>query len=191
MAGVLALLLVVSSCSGDDSDNRGTGILGGPTTTADRNAQVEPPVPNTSVPAGQPVTFTARYDQRRCDIFTRISDRAALGSPAAIIRIGVQALASVAQAGNAKRFLVPPPNDGPCAITVTWSPEEVAVVNQTAAAWGVDPDQLQHLGGQTVLGIIYRLAGGVADRSRPVDTTRRVRRDGNRVRRILGRQELV
>ena len=153
MAGVLALLLVVSSCGGgDDSDNRGTGLLGGPTTTADRNAQVEPPAPNTSVPAGQPVAFTARYDQKRCDIFTRI------GSPAAIIRIGVQALASVAQAGNAKRFLVPPPNDGPCAITVMWSSEEVAVVNQTAAAWGVDPDQLQHLGGQTVLGIIYRLA---------------------------------
>jgi hypothetical protein len=152
MAGVLALLLVVSSCSGDDSDNRGAGILGGPTTTADRNAQVEPPVPNTGVPAGQPVAFTARYDQKRCDIFTRI------GSPAAIIRIGVQALASVAQAGNAKRFVLPPPNVGPCAITVTWSPEEVAVVNQTAAAWGIDPDQLQHLGGQTVLAIIYRLA---------------------------------
>jgi hypothetical protein len=159
MAGVLALVLVVSSCSGgDDSDNRGTGILGGPTTTADRNAQVEPPVPNTGAPAGQPVTFTARYDQSRCDTFNRISDRAALGSPAAIIRIGVQALASVAQAGNAKRFVLPPPNVGPCAITVTWSPEEVAVVNQTAAAWGVDPDQLQHLGGQTVLAIIYRLA---------------------------------
>jgi hypothetical protein len=158
MAGLAALLLVVSSCRGDDSDNRGTGILGGPTTTADRNAQVKPPVPNTSVPAGQPVTFTARYDQRRCDVFTSLSDRQALGSPAAIIRIGVQALASVAQAGNAKRFVLPPPNDGPCAITVTWSPEEVAVVNQTAAAWGVDQDQLQHLGGQTVLGIIYRLA---------------------------------
>ena len=158
MAGVVALLLVVSSCRGDDSDNRGTGILGGPTTSADRNAQVESPVPNTGVPAGQPVTFTARYDQRRCDIFTRISDRAALGSSAEVIRIGVQALTSVAQAGNAKRFVLPPPNDGPCEITVTWSPEEVAVVNYTAAAWGVDPDQLQHLGGQTVLAIIYSLS---------------------------------
>jgi hypothetical protein len=159
LAGVLALLLVVSSCGGgDDSDNRATPRPGGPTTTAARNPAVELPVPTTVAPAGQPAAFTARYDQQRCDILTRMAQAHGVESPAVIIRKGVELLAQLVRAGNAKPFVVPPPNDGPCEITVTWSPEEAAMVNGTAAALGVDPDQLQLLGGQIVLRIIYVIA---------------------------------
>ena len=82
-------------------------------------------------------------------------------SVADLVRIGVDALDAVADAGPATPTAAPAPaNDGPFWVTVSWPAAEAARIDAAAAAWGVDGDALHNMGGQLVARVVFLAAIG-------------------------------
>jgi hypothetical protein len=104
-----------------------------------------------------PGPFTAHYSEAVCVRLDALG--AATGTTREdIVRSGVRIFDATADAGQATPQTDMPTNDGPCAVTLTWSAEDAAMVRATAAAWGVGSDELHHAGGRLVLAIVHWLA---------------------------------
>ena len=76
------------------------------------------------------------------------------------MRIGVDALDAVAEAGAPSPLPPPLTNDGPFWVTVSWPAAEAARIDAAAAAWGVDGDALHNMGGQLVARVVFLAAIG-------------------------------
>ena len=99
--------------------------------------------------------YTARFDEHTCTLLEHTAERLDFDSVEHLVSTGVHGFGGVADAGDAHLITDPPANDGPCEITVAWSVEDVARVEEIAAAWGVSPDVMHHLGGRIVLVLLY------------------------------------
>lgn len=104
------------------------------------------------------VSFTARYDDNVCGVFDVVADAAGLPGPEPIVQLGVEFLVQRAEQGEAVPF-TPPPNEGPCEITVTFPESEVARLEAAADAWGfATTEDLVHEGGRFIATLIIILA---------------------------------
>lgn len=99
------------------------------------------------------VTYTVRYDEGTCTALHTFAD--AIGTSVAdVIKTGVTGFVDLAEAGQSTPG-TPPVNAGLCEIAVSWPVDEVDGLEDAAAAWGVDIDQLHHGGGRLILTLLW------------------------------------
>ena len=99
--------------------------------------------------------YVARYPDGLCNAIRRFARGLGLGTPEDLVRLGVDALRDVAEAGGAVPIATPPANDGPCDVLLDWAPPDAAAVDAAATAWGVSSDQLHNAGGVLVVWLTY------------------------------------
>lgn len=101
------------------------------------------------------VTYTARFDEAMCVTLGQVATGLGV-SVSEALRLGVGLYG-----------LLPPtaavptaPEDGSCEVVVRWAASSAEDVEQTAATWGTDPDNLHHAAGKLVNAIIFALTRG-------------------------------
>lgn len=108
--------------------------------------------PALSTCPGQTGPFTARFTSQQCQSLDAIG--AALETDrAGVVRVGVDIIDTLPV-----EDFTPVPNEGTCAVTVDWGPDDLARVQAIARRWGADLATLHDSGGRIVLQIVYLLA---------------------------------